>query len=85
MLPAGEFDVNEPQDNSCSAMHTNPEDEQHEVGLQQKDSNANAAEVSLQARQRRRIAQLEEKLQVLESGRAAKEKLVIFYYVLSWF
>jgi transcription elongation GreA/GreB family factor len=74
MSHAGEFDVNEQQDDSRSALPTNSEDEQHEVGLRQKNSNANAAEASLQARQRRRIAQLEEKLQVLESGRTVKEK-----------
>ncbi|KAG1769025.1 hypothetical protein EDD22DRAFT_949209 [Suillus occidentalis] len=79
MLPAGEFDVNEPQDGSRSAMCTNSEDEQHQAGLQQKDSNDNAAEASLQARQRRRIAQLEEKLQVLESGHAVKEKQTNYY------
>lgn len=36
---------------------------------------------SVQARQRRRIAQLEEKLQVLESGRAVKARSVIFQIV----
>lgn len=38
----------------------------------------------LQARQRRRITQLEEKLQVLKSGRAVKERSVIFQ-LSCWF
>jgi hypothetical protein len=42
-----------------------------------------AQEASVQARQRRRIAQLEEKLEVLESGRAVKEKYVIARSILS--
>ncbi|KAG1761325.1 hypothetical protein EDD22DRAFT_780014 [Suillus occidentalis] len=39
-----------------------------------RNQQSTAQEASLQARQRRRIAQLEEKLEVLESGRAVKEK-----------
>jgi hypothetical protein len=35
---------------------------------------SDAATASVEARQRRRIAQLEEKLEVLESGRAVKER-----------
>jgi hypothetical protein len=35
---------------------------------------SDAAAASAEARQRRRIAQLEEKLEVLESGRAAKDR-----------
>jgi hypothetical protein len=52
-----------------------------------RNQQSTAQEASLQARQRRRIAQLEEKLEVLESGRAVKEKYdrcdhVLFYHYL---
>ncbi|KAG1753299.1 hypothetical protein EDB19DRAFT_1824045 [Suillus lakei] len=57
-----------------SAFHVNSEDWQCKDGLQQENSNASAVEACVQARQRRRIAQLEEKLQVLEAGCAVKEK-----------
>ncbi|KAG1730430.1 hypothetical protein EDD22DRAFT_960728 [Suillus occidentalis] len=42
-------------------------------------SQDSAAAASLQARQRRRIAQLEEKLEVLEAGRASKERQCNYY------
>jgi hypothetical protein len=58
-----------------SVSHSNSEEgQQHEANHRQENSNASTAEPSVQARQRRRIAQLEEQLQVLESGRAVKEK-----------
>lgn len=38
-----------------------------------------AAAASLQARQRRRIAQLEEKLEVLEAGRAIKQRYNYYF------
>ncbi|KAG1728015.1 hypothetical protein EDD22DRAFT_789199 [Suillus occidentalis] len=44
-----------------------------------RNQQSTAQEASLQARQRRRIAQLEEKLEVLESGRAVKEKQANYY------
>ncbi|KAG1825178.1 hypothetical protein EV424DRAFT_1320325 [Suillus variegatus] len=43
------------------------------------DSESTAAAASLQARQRRRIVQLEEKLEVLEAGRATKERQSNYY------
>jgi hypothetical protein len=55
-----------------------PEDRQSEHG-ESSTTNAHSQQsmaqaTDVQARQRRRIAQLEEKLEVLESGRARKEK-----------
>ncbi|KAG1739742.1 hypothetical protein EDB19DRAFT_1908761 [Suillus lakei] len=40
---------------------------------------SNGAEAALQAQQRRRIAQLEEKLESLEAGRAVKERQTNYY------
>jgi methylmalonyl-CoA mutase N-terminal domain/subunit len=48
-----------------------------------RNQQSTAQEASAQARQRRRIAQLEEKLELLESGRAVKEKYVIARSILS--
>ncbi|KAG2152368.1 hypothetical protein BD769DRAFT_1381098 [Suillus cothurnatus] len=45
----------------------------------QVEGSHNQAELSTQARQRRRIAQLEEKIEALESGRAAKERQTNYY------
>lgn len=44
------------------------------TGETDKPSRAESTSPSLQARQRRRIAQLEEKLEALEAGRASKER-----------
>jgi hypothetical protein len=42
--------------------------------VQQDQGESNAAEASVQARQRRRIAQLEEKLEFLAAGRKSKQR-----------
>ncbi|KAG1804078.1 hypothetical protein EV424DRAFT_1351413 [Suillus variegatus] len=49
------------------------------VEHQQAEASDDQAVISAQARQRRRIAQLEEKLLALESGRAAKERQTNYY------
>jgi transcription elongation GreA/GreB family factor len=51
-----------------SASHIEGQQENSEVGIRSEQSN------DAVARQRRRIAQLEEKLEALESGRRTKEK-----------
>ncbi|KAG2111820.1 hypothetical protein BD769DRAFT_1674357 [Suillus cothurnatus] len=59
-------------DEQGSISHVEDRQDDHSQGSQ-------TAEVSLQARQRRKIAQLEEKLVALESGRAIKEKQMNYY------
>ncbi|KAG1738050.1 hypothetical protein EDD22DRAFT_787327 [Suillus occidentalis] len=64
-----------PQDGgSPSSRHADSEDQQDGGSLRQLEA-AN----HVQARQRRRIAQLEEQLETLEEGRAAKEKQTNYY------
>ncbi|KAG2069596.1 hypothetical protein BDR04DRAFT_1118916 [Suillus decipiens] len=58
----------------CSDM-LHIDDQQDKAGsLLRQPETATTADLSVQALQRRRIAQLEEKLQALESGHMAKEK-----------
>lgn len=60
----------EHEEGEGSTAQVNLEDQQD----QSSEELTAAAAASLQARQRRRIAQLEERLEVLEAGRAAKER-----------
>lgn len=55
------------------ATVVNPERQQSENGLQQPSE---AQSAFLEARQRRKIAELEGKIETLESGRASKERYV---------
>ncbi|KAG1735244.1 hypothetical protein EDD22DRAFT_852393 [Suillus occidentalis] len=50
-----------------------------EHGQTSEGSHVDPAELSAQARQKRRIAQLEEKIEALESGRAAKERQTNYF------
>jgi hypothetical protein len=63
-------------EDSTSELHTQDQGSITHIEDQQDDHSqrSQAAVISLQARQRRKIAQLEEKLVTLESGRALKEK-----------
>ena len=68
-------DIESRQDESNSE----PEGRQSEHGREPSTTNAHSQQsiaqaTAVQARQRRRIAQLEEKLEVLESGRVVKQK-----------
>ncbi|KAG1721032.1 hypothetical protein EDB19DRAFT_1917576 [Suillus lakei] len=56
-----------------------PENQQSNNGLQRPPEPSQAQSSFLQARQRRKIAQLEEKLETLESRRAAKERQMNYY------
>ncbi|KAG2739791.1 hypothetical protein P692DRAFT_20754895 [Suillus brevipes Sb2] len=60
------------------ASSTN-ENQRSDDGLQQPSELSQAQLLHLQARQRRKIAQLEEQLETLESGRAAKERQTNYY------
>ncbi|KAG1902703.1 uncharacterized protein F5891DRAFT_1106754 [Suillus fuscotomentosus] len=58
------------------ATVVNPERQQSENGLQQPSE---AQSAFLEARQRRKIAELEGKIETLESGRASKERQMNYY------
>ncbi|KAG1771730.1 hypothetical protein EDD22DRAFT_947741 [Suillus occidentalis] len=68
-------------EDSTSELHTQDQGSITHIEDQQDDHSqrSQAAVISLQARQRRKIAQLEEKLVTLESGRALKEKQTNYY------
>lgn len=59
----GALPINEPAEGSGSTSHVEPRQGSHD-----------SAELSAQARQRRKIAQLEQKLEALEYGRAGKQR-----------
>ncbi|KAG2117611.1 hypothetical protein DEU56DRAFT_748001 [Suillus clintonianus] len=66
------------QDDRSDTSHAEGRQGQDDSLPSQRET-SNAADASLQARQRRRIAQLEEKLGSLEAGRAAKQRQTNYY------
>ncbi|KAG1739424.1 uncharacterized protein EDB91DRAFT_1053836 [Suillus paluster] len=63
------------EDQQDAGSPSHPKDRQDEGSLQQQSE----ATTSVQARQKRRIAQLEEQLETLTAGRAVKEKQTNYY------
>ncbi|KAG2052931.1 hypothetical protein BDR06DRAFT_1009071 [Suillus hirtellus] len=55
------------------------ENRQHDDSLPQSQTTSESSQTFVQARQRRRIAELEDKLMALKSGRAVKDRQVNYY------